>query len=218
LTGRDTPKPFHTATEVEIMPRRRISAILPFLGCAAAFVLSTPGSGHAETVKPDQIAYDANVREDPATKACTLDLAMNGNAVRETVRFQLVVARMKRNAALAGPAMFGFTIEVQDTRSAPKRKSELRPIEISSAAFSSDRYTAAARPRTAPFPDRSWVASTLDSVQGGELVDATAAGKFQIVYTRTRPSASRTYEVSSTPPSDVLSQFSGCVDGLQTIE
>ena len=93
-----------------------------------------------------------------------------------------------------------------------------RALEITSAAFISDRYTAAARPRTTPYADGSWVASTLDSAEGGELVDAAAEGKFQIAYTRTRPIAARVYEVTSTPPLEVLWRFSGCIDGLQAIE
>src|SRR5262249_57931521 len=85
-------------------------------------------SAHAETVRPDQIAYVANVNEDPAAKACMLSLAIKDDAVSETVRFQLVVARMKREDATAGPAMFGFTIEVDDPRHAAPRGSSARAL------------------------------------------------------------------------------------------
>ena len=200
------------------MPRRRQRAsFLPVWGLAAV-VLSAPVPAHAETVKPDQMTYDAKVSEDPAAKACMLGLAITANDVGEAVKFQLVVARMKRDDALSGPLVFGFTIEVHDLRFAPNHPSEPRAIEITSAAFTSERYTAAARPRTMPFADGSWVASTLDSAEGGALVDAAADGKFQIAYTRTRPIAARIYEVASAPPLDVLWRFSGCIDGLQLIE
>jgi len=193
-------------------------AVRRSLGGAVAIALSALVSAHAETIKPDQIAYDVKVSEDPAAKACILDLAIKGTAVAERVEFQLVVARMKRNAALAGPAMFGFAIEVRDAQVAPRHRPDPRAIEITSAAFVSERYVAAARPRTIPFSDGGWVASTLDSVEGGELVDAAADGKFQITYTRTRPTAARTYAVTSAPPHDVLERFGGCTDGLRTIE
>jgi hypothetical protein len=190
----------------------------PSLGGAAAIVLAAMLSAHAETVTPDRIAYDANVSEDPAAKACMLGVAVDDHAVGETVRLQLVVARVKRDAVLAGPAVFGFKIEVGYSQLASAGRSQAHAIQISSAAFASERYTAAARPRAAPFADGSWVASTLDAVEGGALVDAAVEGKFQIAYTRTRPSTARIYEVASAPPLDVLGRFSGCIGGLQATE
>jgi hypothetical protein len=180
-------------------------------------VLAVLASARAETVQPDRIAYDMKVSEDPATKACILVLAIRESA-DATVDFRLVVARMKRGEAVAGPAVFGFTIEVHDPDSAPQRNAAPHALRITSAAFVSERYTAAARPRTTPVADGSWVASTLDAAQGVELIEAAAAGKFQIAYTRTRPIAARVFEVTSRPPLDVRSRFSGCIEGLQAIE
>jgi hypothetical protein len=187
------------------------------IGGAAAIALAALAVAHAEPIEPDQIAYDMKMSEDPAAKACILALTITGSA-DEMVDFQLVVARMKRDDAVAGPAVFGFTINVHDRQLALQRNAVPRAIEITSAAFISDRYTAAARPRTTPFADGSWVASTLDAVDGGELLEATASGKFQIAYTRTRPIAARVFEVVSLPPLDVLVRFTGCIDGLQAIE
>ena len=200
------------------MTSRCRQAMILLLAGAPVITLSEPVSAHAETIQPDQIAYDMKVSEDPAAKACILRLAIKGSAAGETVDFQLVVARTKRDDAVAGPAVFGFTITVHDPQLAPQRGSEPHALEITSAAFISDRYTVAARPRTTPFADGSWVASTLDTLEGGELVDAAAGGKFQIAYTRTRPIAARVFEVTSTPPLDVLMRFTGCIDGLQAIE
>ncbi len=200
------------------MPSRRSRALTLRLGGAAVFALCAVVSVHAETIQPDQITYDATTSEDPAAKACTLEAAMKGNAVGETVKFQLVVARTKRHDTFAGPAVFGFMIAVHDRQFAAGRTSEPRPVELTSVAFTSERFTAAARPRTVPFADGSWVASTLDTAEGGELVDAAAGGKFQIAYTRTRPIAARIFDVTSAPPLDVLVRFSGCIDGLQVIE
>jgi hypothetical protein len=197
------------------MSRRRRTALSRSIGGAAAIALAALASAHAEPIEPDQVAYDMKVSEDSAAKACILALAIKGRD--ETVDLQLVVARMKREDAVAGPAMFGFTINVHDRQLALQRNAP-RLIEITSAAFVSDRYTASARPRTTPFADGSWVASTLDTGDGGELLDATASGKFQIAYTRTRPIAARVFEVTSPPPLDVLVRFSGCIDGLQAIE
>jgi hypothetical protein len=200
------------------MSRRRRSALSRSIGGAGAIVLAALASAHAEPIEPDRIAYDMKMSEDPAVKACILALAIKGSA-DEMVDFQLVVARMKRADAVAGPAVFGFTIDVHDRQLALQRNVAPRAIGITSAAFISDRYTAAARPRTAPFADDgSWVASTLDAVDGGELLDAAASGKFQIAYTRTRPIAARVFEVTSPPPLDVLVRFTGCIDGLQALE
>jgi hypothetical protein len=198
------------------MLRRQRSTLNHVIG-AAAITLATLASAHAGPIEPDQVAYDMKVSEDPAVKACILALAIKGRP-GETVDFRLVVARTKRGDAMAGPAMFGFSIEVHAPRLALPRSTGPRGTAITSAAFISDRYTAAARPRTVPSADGSWVASTLDTVEGGELVDAAASGKFQIAYTRTRPSAARVLEVTSTPPADVRSHFSGCIGGLQAIE
>ena len=196
------------------MSRRRRSALSRSIGGAAAIALTALVSAHAEPIEPDQVAYDMKMSEDPAAKACILALAITGGD--ETVDFQLVVARMKRDDAVAGPAVFGFTIGVHDRQLALQRNAAPRAIEITSAAFISDRYTAAARPRTTPFADGSWVASTLDTEDGGGLLDA-ASGKFQIAYTRTRPIAARVFAVTSTPPLDVLLRFTGCIDGLQAM-
>ena len=92
------------------MSRRRRSALSRSIGGAAAIALAALASAHAEPIEPDQIAYDMKMSEDPAAKACILALAIKGSA-DETVDFQLVVARMKRDDAVAGPAVFGFTID-----------------------------------------------------------------------------------------------------------
>jgi hypothetical protein len=200
------------------MSRRYRTAMTRSLGGAAAIALSALAPAHAETVKADQTSYDVKVSEDRAAKACMLGVAVKDQAAGETVLFQLVVARMKRDDVPAGPAVFGFTIEVHDLQLASLRRPQAHPLEITSAAFASERYTAAARPRTPPFADGSWVASTLDSAEGGALVDAAVEGKFQIAYTRTRPIAARTYEVATAPPLEVLWRFSGCIEGLQALE
>jgi hypothetical protein len=200
------------------MSRRYRSAMTRSLGGAAAIALSALVPAHAETASPDRITYDVKVSEDRVTKVCMLGVAVKDQAAGETVRFQVVVARTKRDDVLAGPAVFGFTIEVYDLRLTAERRPQAHAIEITSAAFASDRYTAAARPRTAPFADGSWVASTLDPAEGGALVDAAVEGKFQIAYTRTRPIAARTFEVASAPPLEVLWRFNGCIEGLQAIE
>jgi hypothetical protein len=189
--------------------------LLPVWG-ALAIVAATPAA--AATLDPDHIAYDSNVSEDPAVRACTLGLALSRTDVGETVDVRLIVARSKRADALAGPVVFGVSIEVRDAPVAKNRASEARAVEISSAAFSSERYAAAAHRGTAPFADRSWVVSTLDSAAGGEIVDAAVGGRFQIAYTRTRPSAARVFAVTSAPPRDVTGRFSDCVDALQAIE
>ncbi len=203
------------------MWRRHRSAMDLCVAPAAAIVLavlSVSASAQAEVVKPDQVAYDVKVSEDRAAKVCMLGLAIKDYPVGETVRFQLVVARTKRDDVLAGPAVFGFTIAVQDLPVAVPRKPEPRALAITSAAFTSEGYTAAARPRNRPFSDGSWVASTLDAAEGAELVEAAARGNFQIAYTRTRPIAARILDVTSPPPLDVLLRFSACIDGLQVIE
>jgi len=184
----------------------------------AAVVPQATALAGAESIQPQLIDYHAKATEDPAAKACTLGLALKGTEAGETVKFRLVVARTKRDNAFRGPMVYGFAIEVLDPQLAAERASEPRPIEITSAAFTSERFTAAARPGAAPFADGSWVASTLDPAEGRELVDAAAGGKFRIAYTRTGPTAARIYEVTSMPPLDVLRRFSGCVDGLRLIE
>ena len=185
-------------------------------GVALAIVSAAPAV--AATLDPDHIAYDAKVSEDPAVKACTLGLALSRTDVGETVDVRLVVARSKRADALAGPVVFGVSIEVRDAPVGTDHTSEPRAVEIRSAAFTSERYAAAARPGTAPFAERSWVVSTLDPAAGGVIVDAAVGGRFQIAYTRTRPSAARVFAVTSSPPRDVTGRFSGCVDALQAIE
>ena len=188
------------------------------LGGAAGIALSALVCAHAENVSPDRISYDVKVSEDGATKVCMLGFAVKDQTARETVMFQLVVARMKRDDTPAGAAVFGFTIQVHDLRLAAQHRPQAPALAITSAAFASDRYTAAARPRTAPLADGSWVASTLDPAEGVALVDAAIEGKFHIAYTRTRPIAARTYEVATPPPPDVLWRFNSCIEGLQVIE
>jgi hypothetical protein len=188
------------------------------LGGAAGIALAALVSAQAETVSPDRITYDVKVNEDRATKACLLGFAVKDDAAGETVMFQLVVARMKRDDTLAGPAIFGFTIAVHNLQLVAQRRPQAPALAITSAAFASDRYTAAARPRTTPIADGSWVASTLDAAEGDALVDAAIEGKFQIAYTRRRPVAARTYEVATALPLEVLWRFNGCIEGLQAIE
>jgi hypothetical protein len=207
------------------MSRRRRSALTRAIGSAAAILLAALASAQAQPIVPDQVSYDLKMSEDPAVKACILTLAIKGSS-DETVDFRLVVARTKRADVVAGPAVFGFTISVHDRpvasvhdrQLARRHNAEPHAIGITSAAFVSERLVAAARPRPAPFADGSWAAATLGTADGGELLDAAAAGKFQIAYTRTRPSAARVFAVTSPPPPDVLTRFTGCMGGLQAVE
>jgi hypothetical protein len=198
------------------MSRFRPSTLTRAIGSAVG-VLTVLASAQAQPIAPDQVAYDMKMNEDPAVKACILTLAIKGST-DEAVDFRLVVARTKRADVVAGPAVFGFTISVHDRQPARRHNAEPHAVGITSAAFVSDRYVAATRPRTTPFADGSWVASTLGTAEGAELLDAAAAGKFQIAYTRTRPSAARVFAVTAAPPAEVLTRFTGCMDGLKAAE
>jgi hypothetical protein len=197
------------------MPRFCQRAVFNGLWAAVGIVLSTVTAGHAAPIEPSGLDYDASATEDSATKACVLGVLIKGARPDETVSFQLIVARMKRDAAYNGPVVFGYRIEVLGRKVSRGRSSEPRQIKIDSAAFVAERYTAVARPKIVPFDDGSMVASTLEAGEGTELVDAVANGKFQVAFTRRFPTVARTYAVTSAPPLDVRSRFGGCIDGFQ---
>jgi hypothetical protein len=81
-------------------------------------------------------------------------------------------------------------------------------------AFVSERYTSVALPKVVPFNDGSVAVSTLDSAEGKELIAAVLRADFELQFTRKNSSAADSYKVSSPPPADVLSEFSGCVGSL----
>jgi hypothetical protein len=182
------------------------------IGLWACIVLSAMAAGHAAPIV--QPEYDANVNEDGAAKACVLELFFQGTPAGEAVNSQLIVARVKQNAAFTGPLVFGFRIEAAD-KLAKGQASGARQIKISSAAFVSDAYTAVARPKIAPFEDGSLVISTLDFAEGGKLVDAVTKGRFQLMLTRRQPSVARTYNVTSAPSGSVLARFGECVAAFE---
>src|SRR5262245_41792843 len=115
------------------MSRRRRSAMTRSLGGAAGIALVSLVSAYTETGSPDRISYDVKVNEDRATKACMLGVAVKDDTAGETVMFQLVVARMKRDDTPAGPAIFGFTIAVHGLQLAAQRRPQTHAI--TSAAF-----------------------------------------------------------------------------------
>jgi hypothetical protein len=164
----------------------------------------------AETMVPKQIEYKASVNEDPAAKVCQLAAAIRNNRGGEGVGFQLIVAQMKRQGALAGPLVTGFTVDGRDLKFAPRS----RQAKLASVEFVSERYKSVARPKVLPFEDGSVAVSTLDFAEGRELMMAVLRADFELLLTMENSSAGDSYKISSPPPADVLSAFSVCVNSL----
>ena len=78
----------------------------------------------------------------------------------------------------------------------------------------SERYSSVALPKDLPFKDGSVAVSTLDFAQGQALIKAVLQADFELLFTRGDSPAADSYKVSSPPPADVLSEFSGCVGSL----
>jgi hypothetical protein len=164
----------------------------------------------AETMVPKHVEYKAVVNEDPAAKVCQLAVAIRNSPGGEGVDFQLIVAQMKRQGALAGPLVTGFTVDGRDLRFAPQS----RQAKLASVAFVSERYKSVARPKVLPFEDGSVAVSTMDFAQGRELVMAVLRADFELSFTVDNSIAAGSYKISSPPPADVLSEFSGCLGSL----
>jgi hypothetical protein len=171
----------------------------------------------AETMVPrpiESFAYKASVSEDPAAKVCQLGLALRDSAAGAGVDFQLLVAQMKRDGALAGPLVTGFTVDRRSLKFAPRLR---RQAELASVAFVSERYTSVAVPKGAPFQDGSVAASTLDFAEGRELIAAVLRADFELAFTRAKSNAVDSYKIGSPPPADVLAEFSACVGSLASL-
>jgi hypothetical protein len=167
---------------------------------------------HAETRVAGPIEYKATVNEDPAAKVCQLGLALGSGSAGEAVNFQLMVAQMKRQGALAGPLVTGFTVD--SPRRSFSRQRSVRQAKLTSVAFVSEKYNSVALPRVVPFNDGSVAASTLDFAEGQELITAVLRADFELLFTRQNSVAADSYKVQSPPPADVLSEFSVCVSSL----
>jgi hypothetical protein len=197
---------------------RRIPGVRPrprHLAGLAALVIAAPA--HAETMVPKQVQsfeYRVSVNEDPAAKVCQLGLTLHDSAAGEGVNFQLMVAQMKREGALAGPLVTAFTV---DSRSLKFTSRTSRPARLASVAFVSERYTSVALPKVAPFQDGSVAASTLDFAEGRELIAAVLRADFALSFTRANSNAVESYRVGSPPPADVLTEFSDCVGSLDSL-
>jgi hypothetical protein len=197
----------------------RIRNILPrprHLAGLVALLMAAPT--HAETMVSPQLEYTtqyrATVSEDPAAKVCQLALGLRNESSGEGVKFQLMVAQMKREGALAGPLVTGFTVDSRSLKFTPRLS---RPARLASVAFVSERYSSVALPKVAPFKDGSVAASTLDFAEGRELVAAVLRADFELSFTRANSSAVESYKIGSPPPADVLAEFSVCVDSLASL-
>jgi hypothetical protein len=182
---------------------------LPCLAAAGALLMAAPA--HAETMVPERVEYKATVNEDPAAKVCQLALTLRDGSAGAGVNFQLIVAQMKLQGALAGPLVTGFTVNSGTLKFAPRSSRQAR---LASVAFVSERYTSVALPKAAPYEDGSVAASTLDFGQGRELITAVLRADFELAFTRANSSAVESYKVGSPPPAEVLSEFSSCVGSL----
>ncbi len=181
----------------------------------AALLIAVPA--HAETMAPRQIEdiqYTATVNEDPAAKVCQLALALRNSSAGEGVNFQLIVAQMKQEGALAGPLVTGFTVDSHSLKFTPRSSRQAR---LASAAFVSERYSSVALPKGAPFEDGSVATSTVDFAEGRELITAVLRADFELSFTRANSNAVASYKVGSPPPADVLSEFSVCVGSLASM-
>jgi hypothetical protein len=180
------------------------------LAAMAALLLAVPC--YAGTMAPRQIEYKAGMNEDPAAKVCQLALALGGRRTGEGVNFQLMVAQMKRQGILAGPLITAYTVDRRAPAIATARSNP--SARLASAAFVSERYSSVALPKDLPFEDGSVAASTLDSAQGRELITAVLRAEFELRFTLENSASAASYKISSPPPADVLSEFSGCLGSL----
>jgi hypothetical protein len=199
------------------MHRGKLGVLPRALHLAGIVALLLAAPVHAATMAPRQIEYieyKAVANEDPAAKVCQLALALRNGSAGEGINFQLIVAQMKREGALAGPLITGFTVDSHALRFTPRSS---RQAGLASVAFVSERYTSVARPKAAPFEDGSVAASTLDFGEGRELITAVLRADFELSFTRTNSNAVESYKVDSKPPADVLAQFSTCVGGLASL-
>jgi hypothetical protein len=176
----------------------------------AALLLMAPAQ--AAMTAPPRTEYKASVNEDPAAKVCQLALALRRSGAGDGLNFQLIVAQMKREGALAGPLVTGFTADSRNPGLALRRAA--RPAKLVSVAFVSERYTSVALPKVVPFEDGSVAASTLDFAEGRELITAVLRADFELWLTMENSRAADSYKVSTPPPAEVLSQFSGCLGSL----
>jgi hypothetical protein len=195
------------ATNGRLLRRNALAAV-------AALLLTVPC--FAGTMAPKQIEYKAGMNEDPAAKVCQLALALGDGSTGEGVNFQLMVAQMKRQGILAGPLITAYTVDRRTPEITPARSS--RPARLASAAFLSERYTSVALPKDLPFEDGSVAASTLDFAQGRELITAVLRAEFELRLTLEKSASAASYKISSPPPADVLSEFSGCLGSLASSE
>jgi hypothetical protein len=184
------------------------------LTAIAALLLAAPS--YAGTMVPEQIEYKAGVNEDPAAKVCQLALALGDRSTGEGIDFQLIVAQMKRQGILAGPLITAYTVDRRTPELALTQSS--RPARLASAAFVSERYTSVALPKDLPFEDGSVAASTLDFTQGRELIMAVLQAEFELRFTLENSATAASFKISSPPPADVLSEFSGCLGSLSSSE
>ena len=122
---------------------------------AACILLSALAAARAEPANPGQPAYDANVNEDGAAKACVLAFLLQGAPSGEAVNSQLIVARIKQDDTFTGPLIFGFRIEAAD-KLAKRQPSAARPIKISSAAFVWMPIRRWRGPRSPPWMMAAW--------------------------------------------------------------
>jgi hypothetical protein len=185
---------------------------------AGLIVLLAATPSLAETAVPKQVEsfeYKATVNEDPAAKICQLGLTLRDHSAGQGVNFQLMVAQMKREGALAGPLVTGFTVDSRSLKFAPRAS---RPAaKLASVAFVSERYTSVALPKVAPFQDGSVATSTLDFAEGRELVAAVLRADFALSFTRANSNAVQSYKVGAPPPAEVLAEFSMCVGSLASL-
>ncbi|HEV3372254.1 MAG TPA: hypothetical protein VG145_06875 [Xanthobacteraceae bacterium] len=197
---------------------RRRPGIVPRLRYFAGLVaLSIAAPAYAQTTAPKQIEsveYKATVNEDPATKVCLLGLALRDSTTGQGVNFQLIVAQMKRDGALAGPLVTGFSVDSRSLKFTPRSS---RRARLASVAFVSERYTSVALPKVAPFQDGSVATSTTDFAEGRELIAAVLRADFALSFTRANSNIVQSYKVSAPPPAEVLAEFSVCVDSLASL-
>jgi hypothetical protein len=187
---------------------------LGHLAGLVALLVAVPAHADTAPKQIESVDYKAAVNEDPAAKVCLLGLELRDSTAGAGVNFQLMVAQMKRDGALAGPLITGFTVDSRSLKFTPR---PTRPARLVSVAFVSERYTSVALPKGAPFEDGSVAASTLDLAEGRELVAAVLRADFALSFTRANSNSVQSYKIGAPPPAEVLAEFSVCVDSLASL-
>jgi hypothetical protein len=158
-------------------------------------------------LRANNLEYRFESEESAISKSCRVSLALINLSAPEGVNFKLLAVRGKVQKV----TFIGFSLDVGDMVFVNGLPMGMQKATLSSAVYESSSFTSAGRLNGGPIDDGGIMVTTGDMGTADAFLGSFWDGSFTLSFVRTGTTTTRSYQVTTAPPSDVRKRFFECI-------